>query len=102
MVGRSVSSRSRSRYSLPSGEVKSIWSRIASNRLTCPSSIRSQDGVEESSKSASQPEAPELRALIVIFRSTGPVISTRRSCRPGASGATRQESSSRTRRVDRR
>jgi hypothetical protein len=32
--------------------------------------------------------APELRALIIILRSTGPVISTRRSRRSPASGAT--------------
>src|SRR4051794_12744517 len=44
--------------------------------------------------------APEFRALIIIFRSTGPVISTRRSSRPGASGATRHDGSSRTERVD--
>ena len=34
--------------------------------------------------------APELSALIIIFRSTGPVISTRRSSRSGGALATRQ------------
>ena len=51
----------------------------------------SQSGVFASSKSASHTFAPEFSALIVIFRSVGPVISTRRSTRPGAGGATRQE-----------
>ena len=39
-----------------------------------------------SSKSAIKIFAPELRALITIFRSVGPVISTRRSCRSFGSG----------------
>ena len=51
----------------------------------------SQSGVLASSKSASHTLAPEFSALIVIFLSVGPVISTRRSIRPGAGGATRQE-----------
>ena len=50
----------------------------------------SHSGVLASSKSASQTFAPELSALMVIFLSVGPVISTRRSTRPGAGGATRQ------------
>src|SRR6185436_738701 len=46
--------------------------------------------------------APELKALMTIFRSpAGPVISTRRSCRSPGTGATRQ-SSARTERVDSR
>src|ERR1700686_4155505 len=36
-------------------------------------------GVFESSKSAMYTLAPEFKALIIILRSTGPVISTRRS-----------------------
>ena len=40
--------------------------------------------------------APELRALIIIFGSTGPVISTRRSSRSAGAVATRQPVSSRT------
>ena len=46
-----------------------------------------------SSKSAMKTLAPELRALIIILRSTGPVISTRRSWRSGGAGATRQSPS---------
>ena len=38
-------------------------------------------GALESSKSAMKTEAPELRALMTILRSTGPVISTLLSCR---------------------
>ena len=41
-----------------------------------------------SSKSAMKTRAPELSALIIIFRSTGPVISTRRSCRSAGAGVT--------------
>ena len=40
----------------------------------------------ESSKSAMNTLAPELSALIIILRSTGPVISTRRSCRSAGIG----------------
>ena len=40
--------------------------------------------------------APEFRALIIIFGSTGPVISTRRSSRSAGAGATRQSGSERT------
>ena len=53
----------------------------------------SQVGAEASSKSASQIRAPELRALIVILRSVGPVISTRRSSSAAGAGATRQSPS---------
>ena len=55
----------------------------------------SHNGVFESSKSASHTFAPEFKALMVIFRSVGPVISTRRSFKPGAAGATFQLLSSR-------
>ena len=54
-----------------------------------------QVGEVASSKSAIHTRAPELSAPIVIFRVGGPVISQRRSARPGASGATRQVGSSR-------
>ncbi len=37
--------------------------------------------------------APEFNALITIFRSTGPVISTRRSCKSFGSGAITQSPS---------
>ncbi len=50
----------------------------------------SQSGVFASSKSASHTLAPEFMALIVIFLSVGPVISTLRSTRPAAGDATRQ------------
>jgi hypothetical protein len=47
------------------------------------------------SKSAMKHEAPLLSALITILRSTGPVISTRRSTRPGAGDAACHVGSSR-------
>ena len=50
----------------------------------------SQGGESASSKSAMKTLAPELSALIIIFRSTGPVISTRRSFRSAGAGATVQ------------
>src|SRR5215216_5467038 len=58
----------------------------------------SQVGEFASSKSAMKPRAPELRALMTILRSVGPVISTRRSSSGGGAGATCQ-SPSRTSRV---
>ena len=51
----------------------------------------SHSGVFASSKSASHTFAPEFSALIVIFASVGPVISTRRSTNPGAGAATCHE-----------
>ena len=62
--------------------------RIASRRLIWPSRMLSQVGVEESSKSAMNTLAPEFSALMTILRSTGPVISTRRSSRSCGIGAT--------------
>src|SRR3954452_17709422 len=53
----------------------------------------SQVGEFASSKSAMNPRAPELRALITILRSVGPVISTRRSRSLGGAGATCQSPS---------
>ena len=100
MVGSSPAGRSL--YSLPSGEVKSIRRSSASVRFSWPWITLRQDGVEESSMSASHTLAPEFSALMVIFLSTGPVISTRRSSRPGAGGATRQFGSLRTDSVSRR
>ena len=91
-----VAGSSPSAYALPSAEVKSIVRASASPRLSWPEITLSQSGVLASSKSASHTLAPELSALIVIFRSVGPVISTRRSTRPGAGSATRQDGSSRT------
>src|SRR3954447_14971604 len=49
-----------------------------------------QVGELASSKSAMKPRAPELRALMTILRSVGPVISTRRSWSFGGAGATCQ------------
>src|SRR5881628_1437539 len=54
-----------------------------------------QVGELASSKSAMKTLAPELSALMIILRSTGPVISTRRSARSAGIGATLQASSSR-------
>ena len=76
--------------------VKSIRRSMASSRFSWPPMTLSQVGEVASSKSASHTWAPELSALMVIRRSGGPVISTRRSARPGAGGATRQCGSART------
>ena len=60
--------------------------RMASRRLIWPSMLLRQVGELESSKSAMKTLAPELRALMIILRSTGPVISTRRSRRSCGNG----------------
>jgi len=83
------------RYSFPSGLVYSIVPRTASRRLICPWIVPSQVGAWESSKSAMKTLAPEFRALMIILRSTGPVISTRRSSRSFGGGATFQSASRR-------
>ena len=62
--------------------------RTASRRLTCPCITLLHVGELESSKSAMKTLAPELSALMIILRSTGPVISTRRSIRSAGIGAT--------------
>src|SRR5262249_33169728 len=67
---------------------KAISRRVASRKLSCPSMLLRQVGELESSKSAMKTLAPELRPLMIIFRSTGPVISTRRSRRSSGIGAT--------------
>ncbi len=77
-------------YFLPSGFSNVIVRSTASRRLICPAMQFSQVGVFESSKSAMNAFAPEFRALMIIFRSTGPVISTRRSCMSAGTGAHRQ------------
>ena len=74
---------------------------IASVRLTWPSTTLAHVGDSESSKSAMNPRAPEFSALMTILRSTGPVISTRRSCR-GAGAAATCQSPSRMSRVSAR
>ena len=88
IVGSSPSSRSR--YSLPSGLVNDSVRRTASLSTTCPPTTLRQCGVLASSRSASQTFAPQLSALIAIFGSVGPVISTRRSTSPGGGGGTCQ------------
>ena len=52
-------------------------------------------GEVASSKSAMNTFAPELSALMTILRSTGPVISVRRSCKSAGIEATRHDLSSR-------
>ena len=49
--------------------------------------VPSHVGESESSKSAIKTFAPEFSALMIIFRSAGPVISTRRSCRSRGMGS---------------
>ena len=63
------------------GWLNSIVPRTASRRLIWPSMLFAQVGELASSKSAMKTLAPQLSALMIILRSTGPVISTRRSCR---------------------
>ena len=77
-----------SAYTLPSGLVYEMVPAIASRRLIWPSILFAHVGEFESSKSAMNMLAPELSALITILRSTGPVISTRRSVRSAGIGAT--------------
>src|SRR5690625_508865 len=90
------SSNGRSRYCLPPPS-KARVPRTASRRARWPAKRLSQVGAVESSKSAMKQLAPELSALITIFGSTGPVISTRRSRRASGRGATRQSRSRRAR-----
>lgn len=91
-----VAGRSPSRYSLPSGVVKSMRRSMTSRRVSWPPMMLSHRGAVASSKSAIHTWAPELSALTAMRRSGGPVISTRRSVRPGAGGATRHVGSLRT------
>src|SRR4051794_19989872 len=74
---------------------------MASVRFCWPRIMLPHVGELESSKSVMKPVAPELRALITILRSVGPVISTQRLWRSGGAGATCQ-SPSRTSRVSAR
>src|ERR1051325_2709680 len=73
-----------------SAAANAIVPATASRRLISPSMVFRQVGEFESSKSAMETCAPEFSALITILRSTGPVISTRRSIRSRGIGATRQ------------
>ena len=77
--------------------VESMVRSSASVRLRCPSMQFSHVGEFASSKSAMNTRAPELSALITIFRSTGPVISTRRSAISSGNGAIRQSPRARRR-----
>ena len=74
--GSSTAVFSLSAYDFPPW-AKVIVRRTASRRFTCPSIIISQRGQLASSRSAMKVDAPQLRALITILRSVGPVISTR-------------------------
>ena len=82
--------RSRSGGSPSRSRARRTRSCARSRRSGCcwPSIRFSQVGELESSKSAMKTRAPELRALMIILRSTGPVISTRRSGRSAGIGAT--------------
>src|SRR3954452_12086131 len=61
---------------------------MAALRFSCPWMMLCHVGEFESSKSVMNPSAPELSALMTIFASVGPVISTRRCSRSGGGGAT--------------
>src|SRR6267378_1317655 len=68
--------------------------RVTASRTFCwPRRLFSHVGALASSKSAMKTLALELSALIIILRSGGPVISTRRSVRSGRIGATVQSES---------
>ena len=86
----SVATLSFSWYFLPSGLSQVMVRSRASRRLIWPSILLCQVGELASSKSAMKTLAPLLSALITILRSTGPVISTRRSCKSPGMGATFQ------------
>src|ERR1051325_2851565 len=73
-----------------SAAANAIVPATASRRLISPSMVFRQVGEFESSKSAMYTCAPEFSALITILRSTGPVISTRRSISSRGLAATRQ------------
>ena len=75
---------------MPSGLVNAIVRRTASLRFCWPWTTFAHVGASESSKSAMKTQAPELSALIIILRSTGPVISTQRFWRSDGAGATFQ------------
>ena len=71
---------------LPSGAIQSSVPATALRSARWPVSRLAQVGAVLSSKSAMKQLAPELSALITIFGSTGPVISTRRSSSAAGSG----------------
>ena len=76
-------------YCLPSGDTYVSLRRTASETFACPSAMFAHVGLLASSKSAMNTRAPELRALMSILASVGPVISTRRSDRSAGAGGTR-------------
>ena len=80
---------------LPAGEscVNDSVRRIAWPMLIWPWIWLVQSGEFESSKSVMYESAPELKALMTILASTGPVISTRRHCSAAGTGAIRQSPS---------
>ncbi|CEY23295.1 Uncharacterised protein [Streptococcus pneumoniae] len=80
-------------YSFPLSFSCEIVPFTASRKLICPSTAFSQVGAFESSKSAIKRCAPEFKALMTIFLSTGPVISTRRSSKSFGSLAIVQSAS---------
>jgi hypothetical protein len=67
----SVATRSFEPVRLPPGCSSAMVRRTASMRFACPSTTFSQVGLFASSRSAMKQSAPELSALIIIFRSTG-------------------------------
>ena len=71
-----------------SGFSKEIVRLTASKRFFCPLATFSHVGLSESSKSAINTFTSEFKALIIIFRSTGPVISTLLSRRSFGIGLT--------------
>ena len=82
-----------SAYCLPFSAVNARSPCTAPISARWPVSRFCQVGEVESSKSAMNTFAPEFSALMTIFGSTGPVISTRRSCRAVGTGATVQSPS---------
>ena len=66
---------------------------IASRKLICPPKVLAMFGALLSSKSAINVFAPEFKALITIFLSTGPVISTLLSNKSSGNAAQTQSES---------
>ena len=89
---RSTAVSASSRYDLPLTPGRCSRSAAGPRPSGCPGprSRSPTSGLSESSKSAMNTCAPELSALMIILRSTGPVISTRRSSRSRGIGATFQ------------
>ena len=79
-------------WSLRAYAFSSVWKvsvrRTACDTAQCPVTTLSQVGERASSKSHMKTDAPLFSALIIIFGSAGPVISTRRSSKSAGAGAT--------------